>query len=127
MASRSHWAESITTWSSAALVGIGLLAGLDQPLGDISELDVEMLGGADQDSKGLITGYALALHENPLGLPDQLTGGQGAVESGESALLVLMGHGRGKGDGGQTREYFLAGVLHHRGHSPSGGKVAHLV
>lgn len=76
---------------------IGCLACVDQPLRDVSELDVEMLGGADQDFDSLIRRYPLVLHENPLGFPDQLPGGEGAVETGESSFLVLVGQGGGKG------------------------------
>lgn len=52
-------------------------AGVDQALSYLSELDVQMLGSSPQDVKGLFGRDPFALHENPLGLADQLPSLQG--------------------------------------------------
>jgi hypothetical protein len=53
---------------------------LHEGLGDGPELDVHLLGRPPQHVERLLGGDALALHEDPLRLSDQLTGPQGLGE-----------------------------------------------
>src|ERR1700677_2738737 len=70
---------------------IGILARVDQVLGHLAQLDVEVLGGPTQDVERLLGRDALTLHEDAHGLTDRLAARQCGVEVGLPALLVLMG------------------------------------
>ena len=56
------------------------LAGVDECLGNVSEFDVQVLGGAAQDVERLIRGDAFAFDEDALCLSDEFSGAEGCVE-----------------------------------------------
>jgi len=85
--------------------GIGILTGVDQVPGHLSELDVEVLGGPTQNDEGRLRRDPLSLHQDPHGLADRLSAAQRGVEVGRPALLVLMGVGDRKSEAGHRDQY----------------------
>jgi hypothetical protein len=53
---------------------------LDCPAGDVHKLDLGVLGGVDQEGKRLLTGNAVAVHQDPLGLTDDIASGDRVAE-----------------------------------------------
>jgi hypothetical protein len=84
--------------------GVGVFAGVDEGLGDLAEFEVEVLGGPAEDVEGLVGGDALAFDEDPLGLADDVAGGQRGVQVRGSLLVVFVGLGGGDGEGGERSE-----------------------
>jgi hypothetical protein len=73
-------------------------------LGDLSQLDVEVLRGLAQDVEGLVSRDPLAFDQDPLGLADQLSSDQGGMKVlGTSFLILVSARGRA-GETGHCRE-----------------------
>jgi hypothetical protein len=63
-----------------------------------------MLGCPTQDVEGLVGSDALALHQDALGLTDELAGGQGLVQVDGPPVLVFVGASSAQGQPGKGGE-----------------------
>ncbi len=64
-------------WSSSGQTGFVLL---HDPAGELNDLDVGVLRGPHQQGERLRAGEVLAVHQDALGLPDDVAAGQRRVE-----------------------------------------------
>src|SRR5262249_22542485 len=67
----------------------GVFAGVDEALGDVAELDVEILRCVAQDLEGLFSGDPFSLHENALRLADDAPRRERLVEMALATGRVL--------------------------------------
>jgi hypothetical protein len=66
-------------WAATQVVRAGD-AGFGEPARDLDQFDVGVLGGTDEHPEGLFAGDAEPLHEDALGLPDEVAAFQRLVE-----------------------------------------------
>ncbi len=69
---------------------VGSFTCVNEVLGNLSQLDVEVLRGLTQNMESLVGGDPFAFDEDPLGLADQLSRDQGGMKVLGTAFLVLV-------------------------------------
>jgi hypothetical protein len=87
---------------------VGVFAGVDEGLSDVTKFLVEVLRCSPQDVKGVLSGDAFALHQDPLGLSDHLAGHQRTPKMGAVLVRATSIHGRIErlpGQCGQDRRF----------------------
>src|ERR1700761_6987482 len=72
--------EAVRAAAGSGAVPAAELAGLGKVLGDLAELDVQPLRRAAEQVEGVVGGDPEPLHQDALGLADDVAGGQGRVQ-----------------------------------------------